>query len=111
MTDSIIVTGLGKRFLRQRGRRPATLKAAVLGGFRSGRTEYFWGLREITFAVPEGQTIGIIGKNGAGKSTLLRLIGGIGRQDEGTVSANGRIGALLEPSSGLADDLTGVENV
>jgi lipopolysaccharide transport system ATP-binding protein len=111
MTDAITVTGLGKRFPRQRGRGRGTLKEAVLSGFRGGRTEYFWGLRGVTFTVPRARTIGIIGPNGAGKSTLLRLVGGIGRPDEGSVRTEGRISALLELNAGLSDELTGAENV
>ena len=111
MAGTIIVKRLGKRFPRQSGHRPTTLKQTVLNGFRGSTTEYFWGLRDITFTVPAGQTVGILGKNGAGKSTLLRLIGGVGQPDEGTVSASARVGALLDLSAGLADDLTGAENV
>jgi lipopolysaccharide transport system ATP-binding protein len=107
---SITVTQLGKRFPRTRVDRATTFKEAFLRG-RGSAVEYFWGLREISFTVAPGRTLGIIGRNGAGKSTLLRLIGGVGRPDEGTVRASGRIAALLDLSTDLADDLTGSENV
>jgi lipopolysaccharide transport system ATP-binding protein len=56
-------------------------------------------------------TMGVIGANGSGKSTLLRLIGGVGRADEGSVEIHGRLGALLNLNAGFHPDLTGRENV
>ena len=55
--------------------------------------------------------VGVLGHNGAGKSTLLRLIGGIGRQDEGKIEVNGRLGGLLDLGAGFHADLTGRENI
>ena len=111
MRDAIVVRDLGKRFIRQGVDRPTSLKEIVVSGLRFGRVERFWGLRGISFTVPSGRTVGVVGKNGAGKSTLLRMIGGVGRPDEGSVTAHGRIGALLDLSAGLSDDLTGRENI
>jgi lipopolysaccharide transport system ATP-binding protein len=73
--------------------------------------ESFWCLRDVSFEVYQGQMIGIIGPNGSGKSTLLRLIGGVGRPDEGSLSVNGRIGALFELGAGFHHDLTGRDNI
>jgi len=112
MTDAIIVQNLSKRFRRYRPDRPWTLQEAVLGGLRRLRPlEEFWGLRDVSFTVPVGHVLGIVGANGSGKSTLLRLIGGVGRPDSGTVKLNGRIGALLDLGAGFHPDLTGRENV
>ena len=111
MQGAIRVQGLGKRFRRYGADRPTTFKETVLRGFRYTPVEYFWGLRDVSFEVTPGRAIGVVGKNGAGKSTLLRLIGGVGRPDEGKVEVHGRIGALLDIGSGLTDDLTGRENV
>jgi homopolymeric O-antigen transport system ATP-binding protein len=76
---------------------------------RSQAGRVFWGLARGEFCV--GRMIGVIGGNGAGKSTLLRLIGGVGRPDEGSVKVQGRIDALLDLGVGFHPDLTGRENV
>jgi lipopolysaccharide transport system ATP-binding protein len=113
MPDPVVVRGLGKRFRRYHADRPWTLKEALLRGLlhRVTPADTFWGLRDISFSVARGQMVGVIGRNGAGKSTLLRLIGGIGRPDEGSVVTRGRIGALLDLGAIFQADLTGRENV
>ena len=86
------------------------LKAAVLRG-RRARYEDFWALKEVSFDVPFGSTLGIIGSNGSGKSTLLKCLAGILSPDKGSVKINGRISALLELGAGFHLDLSGRENV
>ncbi|MCB0321191.1 MAG: ATP-binding cassette domain-containing protein, partial [Bdellovibrionales bacterium] len=68
-------------------------------------------LRDITLRVPRGASFGVIGKNGSGKSTLLKLITGIYKPDEGTISCAGSISALIELGAGFHPDFTGRENV
>ena len=112
MSDAILVENLGKRFRRYHADRPTTIKEAVLRGLRRvGPVEQFWALREVSFHIAPGRMVGVVGPNGAGKSTLLRLIGGVGRPDEGLVTVHGRIGALLDLGTGFHPDLTGRENV
>jgi lipopolysaccharide transport system ATP-binding protein len=112
MPNAIVVRNLGKRFRRYHADRPRTLKEALLRGLRRmGPVEEFWALRDVSFSVASERMVGVIGRNGAGKSTLLRLIGGVGRPDEGSVKVHGRIGALLELTAGFRPDLTGRENV
>jgi len=112
MPDAIVVENLGKRFRRYHADRPTTLKEAVLRGLRRMTpVEYFWALHEVSFRIAPGRMVGVVGPNGAGKSTLLRLLGGVGRPDEGQVTVPGRIGALLDLGVGFHPDLTGRENV
>lgn len=112
MQEAIVIRNLGKKYRRYHQNRPQTIQEMVLKGFRGlGSKDEFWALHNVNATVPTGRMVGVIGSNGAGKSTLLRLLGSVGRPDEGSVTVNGRIGALLDLGAGFHPDLTGRENV
>jgi homopolymeric O-antigen transport system ATP-binding protein len=102
---------VSKRFTLHKDSR-TTIQERVAGLFRPrARGEEFWALRDVSFSVGQGQSLGMVGHNGAGKSTALKLMTRILDPTSGTVRLRGRVAALLELGSGFHPDLSGRENV
>jgi ABC-type polysaccharide/polyol phosphate transport system ATPase subunit len=100
---------VSKKFARAGGRQ---LLRNYLGlAFRRQRHDVFYALKDVSFEVDHGESVAVIGPNGAGKSTLLGLVAGLSIPDEGHVTVEGRVAALLELGVGFHPDLTGAENV
>jgi ABC-2 type transport system ATP-binding protein len=107
---AIEVRDLGVRFRRnRRGRR--SIKDLFADSSRRSKPGEFWALRDVSFDVTPGESIGVVGRNGQGKSTLLKLVAGVLLQDEGTVAVNGGVAPLIEITGGFVGDLTVRENV
>jgi len=87
------------------------LKEALLDMFKPEKTEVFWALKDVSFEVKKGETLGIIGPNGSGKSTILKLIAGVMDPEEGRVVTYGRIAPLIELGAGFHPELSGRENI
>jgi len=112
MRPILEVESVSKVFKAQ-SHRPTTLQEwlARWWSSRRNRKNGFWALREVSFSLERGRSLGIIGHNGAGKSTLLRLLCGLGRPTHGRITCSGSVSGLLELGSGLHLDMTGRENI
>ncbi|NWG20750.1 MAG: ABC transporter ATP-binding protein [Chloroflexi bacterium] len=106
----ISVRNVGKMY-RMYDQPQDRLKHMLLWRFGKHYGHDFWALRNASFEVRRGETVGIIGRNGSGKSTLLQIIAGTLAPTEGEVQVKGRVAALLELGSGFNPEFTGRENV
>lgn len=119
MTDAAVaikVRGIGKRYTVGTGRQGSSIVDRV-GGLAGGGDRdpfgdsYIWALKDVSFDVPTGRVVGLLGRNGSGKTTLVRILSRVTAPTEGTATVNGRVGALFQAGAGFHPELTGRENI
>src|SRR5207249_4303329 len=109
MTAALRVENVSKQY-RTYARPSDRLKESITRG-RLRRHQEFWALRDVSFELDKGSTVGVVGPNGCGKSTLLQIIAGTLEPTHGNVWHEGRVAALLELGAGFDPEFSGVENV
>lgn len=107
--NAIKVEGVGKNY--PIFAKPHHRLLQMLAGESKTYYRDFWALRDVSFTVQRGETVGIIGRNGSGKSTLLQMICGTLTPSTGSIEVNGRVAALLELGAGFNPEFSGRENV
>ncbi len=112
MSDAIVFESVSKRFiLPHELKQPRAASWWSRARRRGEWKETFWALRDVSFVIEKGESVGLVGVNGSGKSTILKLIVNILSPTSGRIRSHGRIAALLELGAGFHPDLSGRENV
>jgi ABC-type polysaccharide/polyol phosphate transport system ATPase subunit len=114
-SDAIVVRNVSKSFRLVTFPKQASFKEAIVKmdflRQRKPEQKFVSAVRDVSFRVARGSTLGIVGRNGSGKTTLMRLLAGVYKQDAGSIVISGEIAPLLSLGVGFHPDMTGRENV
>jgi ABC-2 type transport system ATP-binding protein len=112
ITDRVAISaeGLGVKY-NLRLTKKQTVRDSIIKRVRRGGDNSFWALRDVSFKVNQGESLGVIGPNGAGKSTLLQVLAGIIMPSEGEVAVDGHVSSLLTLGVGFDQELSGTDNI
>jgi lipopolysaccharide transport system ATP-binding protein len=117
MYNSVTVENISKKYEISKFQKDTQFREAILNFAKrkllnnKDKIEEIWALKNISFSLRNGETLGIIGNNGAGKSTVLKILSKITYPTTGKIQIKGRVASLLEVGTGFHDELTGRENV
>lgn len=117
MLNSVIVDNVSKRYEISKYKKETQIREAIVNFAKrklfnnKNKKEEIWALKNVSFTLKDGETVGIIGNNGAGKSTILKILSKITYPTAGTIKVKGRVASLLEVGTGFHDELTGRENI
>ena len=109
METMIEVNNVSKKF-KLYSDRPTSLKEKIVKGSKGSYTE-FYAIKDVSFKIKKGSTVGLIGQNGSGKSTMLKMINRTMFPDDGKITVKGKVASLIELGAGFHPDLSGRENI
>jgi lipopolysaccharide transport system ATP-binding protein len=93
------------------GKMSGSVREALSSFGKRQEKQELWALKDVSFTVNQGETLGVVGKNGAGKSTLLKILSRVTKPTGGSATLRGRVGSLLEVGTGFHNELSGRENI
>jgi lipopolysaccharide transport system ATP-binding protein len=117
MVHSVVADNISKKYEISKYQKDTQFREAIINFVKrklfdnKWKTEEIWALKNVSFSLKQGETVGIIGNKGAGKSTILKILSKITYPTTGSIKIKGRVASLLEVGTGFHDELTGRENV
>ncbi len=111
MEEAISLSNVGMKFNLSKEKVDSVKEYFIKFMKRELKFNEFWALKDVTFSVEKGDRVGVLGLNGAGKSTLMKVVAGVFKPTEGTVTKEGVIAPMIELGAGFDNQYTGAENI